>query len=229
MRQPEWAFGRIDRLLGQGDNAFVSSPNAPSSLNAREDRRAREIERTRQDILEAAARVFAKGGFHAATMQAIAREAGFTAASLYTYFSSKESIFDGLREDMRRRVVATFDAPAPSGLSFAQHLELLLQRQLALVAERVDALRVFFERPPKFDQERELRASLLERLARFLETAAGPTGLRIEAREAALVLMGLVHGIVISWIAGEELPDPQRLAGRLVDVFLHGVARADAP
>ena len=197
--------------------------------NAREDRRAREIERTRQDILDAAARVFAKGGFHATTVQAIAREAGFTAASLYTYFASKDAIFDGLREDMRRRVLASFDAPVPTGLSFAQHLELLLQRQLALVAERVDALRVFFERPPALAEERALRAGLLDRLAAFLESAAGPGGLRLPAREAAVVLMGLVHGVVISWVAGDEPPDPQRLAGRLVDVFLHGVARPDLP
>lgn len=200
-----------------------------SSLpNAREDRRAREIERTRQDILDAAARVFAKGGFHAATVQAIAREAGFTAASLYTYFSSKDAIFEGLREDMRRRVLSTFDAPAPAGLSFAQHLELLLQRQLALVAERIDALRVFFERPPALAEERQLRAALLGRLAAFLETAAAPDGLRLAAPDAALVLMGLVHGIVISWVAGDEHPDLQPLAGRLVDVFLHGVARPAA-
>lgn len=200
-----------------------------STPNAREDRRAREIERTRQDILDAAARVFAKGGFQAATVQAIAREAGFTAASLYTYFSSKDAIFEAMREDMKRRVIATFEIPAPAGLSFAQALELLLQRQLVLVAERMDSLRVFFERPPALAEEREMHASLLDRMARFLEAAAGPDGLRLPAHEAAAALMGLVHGIVIAWVAGDELPDPHRLAGRLVDVFLHGVARPAAP
>ncbi len=200
-----------------------------SPTNARGDRRAREIERTRQDILESAARVFARGGFGAATVQAIAREAGFTAASLYTYFSSKDEIFEGLREDMRRRVLATFDAPVPAGLSFAQQLELLLQRQLALVVERMDSLRVFFERPPALVEERALRATLFQRLVTFLENAAGPRGLRLPPREAGLALMGLVHGVVISWVAGDEPPDPQRLAGRLVDVFLHGVAGPEVP
>ncbi|HYD43206.1 MAG TPA: TetR/AcrR family transcriptional regulator [Anaeromyxobacter sp.] len=200
-----------------------------SSPNAREDRRAREIERTRQDILDAAARVFARGGYQAATVQAIAREAGFTAASLYTYFASKDAIFDGLRDEMRRRVLASFDVPMPTGLSLAQSLELLLQRQLALVAERMDALRVFFERPPALEEERNMRATLLERLAAHLEAAATGGELRLPAREAAAVLMGLVHGVVISWVAGEELPDPRRLAGRLVDVFLHGVARPAVP
>ena len=171
--------------------------------------------------------MFARGGFQAATVQAIAREAGFTAASLYTYFQSKDAIFEALREDLRRRVLASFDAAAPSGLSFAQLLELFLQRQLALVAERIDSLRVFLERPPELEAERTMRASLLDRLAAFL-AQAGEAELRLPPREAAAVLMGLVHGTVISWIAGDEPPDPPRTAARLVDVFLHGVARRDA-
>jgi AcrR family transcriptional regulator len=204
------------------DKPFVPKPKP------REHRRAREIERTRQDILEAAARVFARGGFHAATMQGIAREAGFTAASLYTYFESKDAIFDGLREDMRGRVLATFEAPAPAGLSFAQSLELLLQRQLALVAERLDALRVFFERPPELAEERSMHAAVIDRLTHFLADA-GRRELRLPPHDAALVLMGLVHGRVIAWVAGEEQPDSARLAARVIDVFLHGVARPDVP
>lgn len=194
----------------------------------RDERRAREIERTRQDILNAAARVFARGGFHAATMAAIAREAGFTAASLYTYFESKDAIYRALREDLQRRVLATYEAPAPSGLTFAQRLELLLQGQLALVAERLDALRVFLDAPPPRAEERDVRAAFLERSARFL-AEAGRRELRLPPREAAQVLFGLVHARVLAWLLGEEEPDPPHLAARVVDLFLHGAARPGQP
>ncbi len=40
-------------------------------------RRERERERHRREILEAALKVFARAGYHRATMQAIAREAEF--------------------------------------------------------------------------------------------------------------------------------------------------------
>lgn len=58
----------------------------------------------RQDILEAALRVFASKGFAAATNADIAREAGVTPAALYYYFPSKADIF---REavDSRRETV----------------------------------------------------------------------------------------------------------------------------
>ncbi len=192
------------------------------SPNHREDRRAREIERTRQDILDAAARVFARGGFHAATMAAIAREAGFTAASLYTYFESKEAIYAALRDDLQRRILASYELPVPAGLSFAQRLELLLQRQLALVAERLDALRVFLDVPPPRAEERDLRATRRARAARF-RAESGGGALRLPARDAAGVMLGLLHARVVAWLLREEEPDPARLAARVVDVFLHGV------
>jgi AcrR family transcriptional regulator len=194
----------------------------------RESRRAREIVRTRQDILAAAARLFAQGGFHAATMQAIAREAGFTAASLYTYFESKDAIYEALGAEVLQAMLATFDAPAPAGLSFAQRLELLVQRQLALAAERLDALRLFFDLGPPRGREREGTAELLRRAERFL-AEAGKRELRCPIREAALLLFGLERTMVLAWVDGEADPDPVRAAARLVDLFLHGAGRPAQP
>lgn len=47
----------------------------------------------RQEILEAALRVFSHKGYAAATNTDIAREAGVTAAALYYYFPSKADLF----------------------------------------------------------------------------------------------------------------------------------------
>jgi AcrR family transcriptional regulator len=194
----------------------------------RESRRAREIERTRQDIQVAAARVFARGGFHAATMQAIAREAGFTAASLYTYFESKDAIYDELCTEVLQAMMATFDVPVPAGLSFVQRLELLLQRQMALVAERLDALRMIFDVGPPHSRERTATAEILLRLEKFLGEA-GRRELRCSPRDAALLLFGLERVMVMGWVDGEAVPDPVRLSSRLVDLFLHGAGRAAQP
>jgi AcrR family transcriptional regulator len=46
----------------------------------------------RAHILEAAARCFAREGFHRATLQHIVREAGLSPGAIYRYFSSKEEI-----------------------------------------------------------------------------------------------------------------------------------------
>ncbi len=56
----------------------------------------RTTDERRERILEAAERAFAAHGFHAATMQHVAEEAGMSAGNLYRTFPSKEAIVEGL-------------------------------------------------------------------------------------------------------------------------------------
>jgi AcrR family transcriptional regulator len=189
-------------------------------------RRAREIARTREDIVEAASRVFAEAGYHEATMQAIAREAGFTAASLYTYFRSKEQIYEALDEDIKATILATFDEPMPAGLTLPQRLELLLQRQLALIARRRDALRVALQFSPSKRREHEGHEEFIARLEVFFRDAPGD--FRCPPGDAARLFFGLVRAMLEPWILGAEPPGVGRESARLVDFFLNGVA-APAP
>jgi AcrR family transcriptional regulator len=99
-------------------------------------RQQRKIARVREDIVEAAARAFSRRGHRQATMQDIAREAGYTAASLYTYFRSKEEITEELLRTTKAEFVRGFAEPMPAGITFDQKLHLLVVRQLELVDRR---------------------------------------------------------------------------------------------
>ena len=72
-------------------------------------RRLPDAER-RERIIEAAERAFVRNGFHAATMQHVADEAGMSPGNLYRYFPSKEAIVEGLCEVDRGRRAGSFDA-----------------------------------------------------------------------------------------------------------------------
>jgi AcrR family transcriptional regulator len=50
-------------------------------------------EETREQILAAAAGVFARNGFHATSLDAVAEEAGFSRGALYYNFADKEELF----------------------------------------------------------------------------------------------------------------------------------------
>ena len=50
-------------------------------------------EETREQVLAAAARVFAARGFHATSLDAIAEEAGFSRGAVYYNFADKEELF----------------------------------------------------------------------------------------------------------------------------------------
>ncbi len=62
----------------------------------------------REHILDAALICFARGGFHATTMQAICHEAGVSPGALYVYFDSKEALIAGLCERDRAEFAERF-------------------------------------------------------------------------------------------------------------------------
>src|SRR5829696_2161842 len=64
-------------------------PRLPKKRLTRDERR---IE-TRTDLLDAASRVFARQGFHAATLEDVAREAGYTTGAIYSNFAGKDELF----------------------------------------------------------------------------------------------------------------------------------------
>lgn len=62
----------------------------------------------RENILDAAHSCFARGGFHATTMQDICKEAGVSPGALYVYFDSKEALIAGLCERDRAEFAERF-------------------------------------------------------------------------------------------------------------------------
>src|SRR5262252_10413588 len=70
----------------------------------------------RRQILEGARRMFLAQGFDAASMGAIAREAGVSKGTLYVYFKSKEELFEAIVEDQCRvqaEQIFSLDQQAP--------------------------------------------------------------------------------------------------------------------
>src|SRR5262252_4800718 len=70
----------------------------------------------RRQIVTGARRVFLAQGFDAASMGAIAREAGVSKGTLYVYFKNKEELFEAIVEDRSRaqaEQIFSLDREAP--------------------------------------------------------------------------------------------------------------------
>src|SRR5215218_10445422 len=76
-------------------------------------------ERTREELVAAAARVFARRGYHKATVEEIAAEAGFSTGAVYSNFGGKEELFLAIadRQVAARveEIVAVADAAEAEG------------------------------------------------------------------------------------------------------------------
>lgn len=73
-----------------------------------------EIERRKQEIIEAARDCFLRNGFHQTTTDEICHEAAITPGGLYHYFGSKEEIISAVIEDTTRTTVADLTSTAES-------------------------------------------------------------------------------------------------------------------
>jgi len=107
-------------------------------------------------ILDAAERVFARAGFHAATMQDVAVEAGMSPGNLYRYFTAKDAIIAGMAERDRSQIAADFAGLDPQKGPLLEQLDALGRRHLVEEPREkaVIALQIWAEaaRDPKMAQ-----------------------------------------------------------------------------
>jgi AcrR family transcriptional regulator len=190
-------------------------------------RRERAREHARRDILVAAAEVFARRGYAAATLAELADAAGFAAPSLYRYFSSKEEIFRNLIEVVAAEVRATFEEAVDRALPLAARLEGLLRAQGRLA----DTWRSAFEilRNPGPDapsaEDRPLgsgagMAFYEKHLTDWLRRNASRTELR---RPPELVARAIA-GIALAFSCAGGGLDGAGRARIVIDLALNGVA-----
>jgi AcrR family transcriptional regulator len=100
----------------------VTSIAAPLPSGALSERHIR--------ILDAAESVFARAGFHAATMHDVAVEAGMSPGNLYRYFASKDAIIAGMAERDRAQIAADFTDLDPARGAVLDQLEALGRRHM---------------------------------------------------------------------------------------------------
>ena len=169
-----------------------------------QDRQAheRQADPARRDHIAAAAeRAFVRHGFHAATMQQVAEEAGMSAGNLYRYFPSKEALVEGICMLDQRERGAAFHALAASG-DVLGTLEAMLRDNL-LNKPRHKAL-MFLEvaaeagRNPRIaEMMRTNDAEVIAGLAHLIETAKvnGEAVAALDASFAARLMFTYVGGL----------------------------------
>ncbi|TDR84550.1 TetR/AcrR family transcriptional regulator [Enterovirga rhinocerotis] len=191
-------------------------------------------------ILDAAERCFVRSGFHQATMQAIASEAGMSAGNLYRYFPSKESLVEGLCERDRSEVAADFaafegarDFMAVFAALGRKHFEEEPREKAVL------CLQIWAE-ATRSDRVGEVVSAftrdIVDRLTTLLEAArdAGHIAPAMEPRAIARIVTTLADGlfvrraIVPDFDAEAEIPPVLNLIGALVAGRITTAGCADA-
>jgi AcrR family transcriptional regulator len=95
---------------------------------------------SKQELLKAALKLFARDGVRASSIRAVAEEAGFTNPVLFKYFEGKDALALHLFERCYLRLVHEATAALAGGRTFRARLGRLVTRVLALLDESPEAV-----------------------------------------------------------------------------------------
>lgn len=155
-----------------------------------------------ESILAAAGKAFLDNGFGAASMDAIARLAGVSKATVYAHFNGKEELFGAVVGEVCRRRFETFSARELDPTDVRSSLATLGRRFLDLVLspEAIAIHRIMVAEVIRFPELGEVfwhagPERTLGQIEAFLRRAAAVGSLHFDdAREAAEQFVGLLRG-----------------------------------
>jgi AcrR family transcriptional regulator len=191
-------------------------------LNRREQQ-----EQTRELLLDAAAMVFARRGYHEASVEEIASEAGFSTGAVYSNFSGKEELFLALADREVEKQVAEIHAVA-EGVEAGGEAAAEASRQFQELLKRDrDWPLLFYEfwsfgvRNARIQGEfAKRRQAVQDALAETLERLAAQLGfeLRFPAPMLATAISATLNGL-----AFERAADPGAISDEVLGEFVAAI------
>src|SRR5450830_620406 len=110
---------------------------------ARSERKEREFNTRRAEILEQAEKIFAAKGFHNVTMVEIAGASGFSIGALYQFFKGKEHLYTTMISEKIDLMYDEIHQEVKSTKDLTGKIATLIDAQLHFVENNSDFLRIF--------------------------------------------------------------------------------------
>lgn len=210
-----------------------------------QERKEREKERRRQQIIVAAKRVFSGKGFNKATMEDIAKEAELSPGTLYLYFKNKEELYASLSLRILQYLNIRIDhVNNENGTDADRKLAALIEAMydvydfdpLTIInmfhLQSSDTLKNLS--PPLLGQIEELSRRSINAIAKIFEEGIDQ-GVFITEHPVALadIFWSLFSGVIL-WEASKKILDKEKdylrpTLNAAFGIFTRGIRRPGAP
>lgn len=188
---------------------------------------------TRQRLLAAALKHFARRGYAAASVREIVADAGVAKPVLYYHFGSKPGLFKALVESAQTERLRLMQAAAARGTHVAERLEAVLNAVFDYSRRHADLMRLAFATAFAPREQLPPEARRLDKARRNFEfvrdliaagQAAGELRRDCDAEQLAFTLYGqLISHVMLQLLKPRKRPDRQT-ARQVVRLFLEGAA-----
>lgn len=195
---------------------------------------------TRERLLRAAAKVFARHGFDGASLGQVAEEAGYTKGAVYSNFDSKDDLFTALIEahcqDSLEQTRRLLQSPGPAD----ERLQGIGDRLAGQIVGDRDWTRLFIEFWTQSLRDPRLRRRFLAAwgatragFTQLIEQHARDSGsaLALPADQLASLAMAVTNGLALQMLLDPRLIRPGTL-GTALSLLVSGTAgppEADTP
>ena len=203
-----------------------------SGKSIKEDLQEQLFTARRNQILDAATKIFAEKGFHATTIKDIAREAGIADGTIYIYFENKMALMLGILDRMNESERREADFSQFTEGDLRGSMKAYIRHRLAVL--KADNFEIFKVVISEILVNKELRDLYYRKIIeptnllaeRYFEHWTGQGIIKHgNAGLATRAISGMVVGIILQYIIGdktlesawEELPDV------LTDMILDGL------
>ena len=185
-------------------------------------RRGRE---TRRKILDAAEAEFGEKGFHEGSISGITRRAGVALGTFYTYFESKEEIFQALVTYLSRRIREWIGERVEGATDRLTAERLGIEAYIEFARQHKGIYRIISEAEfVATDAYREHYEGFARAYRRNLEKAARNGELREGDYEAwAWAIMGIAVFLGMRFVIMDESKSPSEVADIMIDLIAKGI------
>lgn len=208
-----------------------------TSLMERLERKEREYNARRAQILEQAEKIFATKGFHNVTMAEIAAASGFSIGSLYQFFEGKENLYTTMISEKLDLMYAEVRKAPAAAADVIEKIEMLIDAHLQFVEKNTNFLLLFIkgEKTSSSEDMESLNKKLaygyydhITFIENLLKDGVDRGLLRdLPPRDMAEALFYLIRASSVTWMiksAKESLLSRKKF---IMDIFLYGVKKND--
>ncbi|MFV0307407.1 MAG: TetR/AcrR family transcriptional regulator [Desertimonas sp.] len=178
----------------------------------------------REQLLDVALEVFARAGYHGASMNDVAEAAGVTKPVLYQHFESKRELYQALLDEVGARLLHAINGAANGTTDGRQQTERGFQAYFRWVAEDRDAFRLLYGGGSRRDEEfnnavRRVTAAASQAIAPLIAADIGHE----HRLTVAHAIVGMAEGASRRLVERNETFDPDVIAGQLAELLWAGL------
>ena len=207
-------------------------------MDQRTQRKQREVEARRGEILCAAERLFSKHGFFKTSMAEIAGAAQFAMGTVYRIFESKEEIYISLMEAKVEELLRLLDERIALGTTATEKMTAVIEVKLAFADRNRDFFRIYVSEWSGF--EWTVKSAFGDRvwtlylaqitLVADLVREGVRTGefQRLDPEATSLAFHGMLNSTMYAWILQASPAESLESKGKLLgSLFLNGLEKSD--